>query len=76
MSCDCDTSVYHHVIYSQALKCVVLCIVLAPYDNEQSDLMHRIKNEKALEDVPTYRFVFNLPFFIPCSCYECSTCSV
>jgi len=39
----------------QALKCVVLCIVLAPYDNEQADLIHRIKSEKALEDIPIYR---------------------
>lgn len=39
----------------QALKCVVLCIILAPYDNEQADLIQRVKTEKFLEDIPLYR---------------------
>jgi len=43
-----------------ALKCVVLCIVLAPFDNEQSDLIHRIKAEKALEDIPLYSELLKL----------------
>ncbi|XP_067935609.1 26S proteasome non-ATPase regulatory subunit 12-like [Watersipora subatra] len=43
-----------------ALKCVVLCIILAPYDNEQADLIHRIKEEKSLEDIPLYRDLLKL----------------
>lgn len=37
------------------LKNIVLYIILSPFDNEQSDLIHRVKQEKALEDVPPYR---------------------
>ncbi|XP_025086548.1 26S proteasome non-ATPase regulatory subunit 12-like [Pomacea canaliculata] len=39
----------------EALKCVVLYLVLAPYDNEQSDLIHRVKEDKNLEQLPVYR---------------------
>lgn len=39
----------------KALKNIVLYIVLAPFDNEQSDLIHRIKSDKDLEDVPQYK---------------------
>lgn len=44
----------------QILKCVVLYVILAPYDNEQSDLVHRVKDEKNLEDVPKYKDLLNL----------------
>ena len=39
----------------QALKCVVLFVILAPYDNEQSDLLHRVKADKALDEQPKYK---------------------
>ncbi len=39
----------------QALKSVVLYVILAPYDNEQSDLVHRISIDKKLEEIPKYR---------------------
>ncbi|MBN3299091.1 PSD12 ATPase, partial [Amia calva] len=39
----------------QALKSVVLYVILAPYDNEQSDLVHRINTDKKLEDIPKYK---------------------
>lgn len=42
------------------LKHVVLFIILAPYDNEQSDLLHRIKEDKTLEDIPQYRDLLQL----------------
>lgn len=41
----------------QALKSVVLYVILSPYDNEQSDLVHRISSDKKLEDIPKYKYV-------------------
>jgi 26S proteasome regulatory subunit N5 len=38
----------------QALKCAVIYLILAPYDNEQSDLIHRIQEDKHLEEQPLY----------------------
>jgi 26S proteasome regulatory subunit N5 len=40
-----------------AMKNVVLYVVLAKYDNEQSDLIHRIEKEKILQDLPRYKQV-------------------
>lgn len=37
------------------LKNVVLYAVLAPYDNEQSDLIHRISLEKSLDEIVDYK---------------------
>lgn len=39
----------------QTLKNVLLYAILAPYDNEQSDLIHRIELEKGLEEIPEYK---------------------
>jgi len=39
----------------EILKNIVLYIVLAKFDNEQSDLIHRIQSEKALDDIPVYK---------------------
>ena len=39
----------------QALKSVVLYVILSPYDNEQSDLVHRISKDKKLEEIPKYK---------------------
>jgi len=40
-----------------AMKNVVLFIVLSKYTNEQSDLIHRINQEKILQDLPRYKQV-------------------
>jgi len=40
-----------------AMKNVALYIALAKYDNEQSDLIHRILKDKVLEDIPKYKQV-------------------
>ena len=40
-----------------ALRHVVLYLVLATYDNEQSDLTHRLLQDKTLELIPTYKSV-------------------
>ncbi|KAK3585181.1 hypothetical protein CHS0354_001816 [Potamilus streckersoni] len=39
----------------EALRYVVLYLILAPYDNDQSDLIHRAKEDKNLEEIPKYR---------------------
>jgi len=41
----------------QTMKNVVLYVVLAKYDNEQSDLIHRIETEKLLDEIPKYKAV-------------------
>ena len=38
------------------LKNAVLFLILAPYDNEQSDLIHRVGEEKTLDEIPLYRY--------------------
>jgi len=47
---------------SEAMKCVVLYLILAPYDSEQSDLIHRIKEDKAkeLDDMTKYSELLTL----------------
>ena len=42
----------------QALKSAVLFVLLARYNNDQSDLMHRIYEEKQLQHIPLYRWVY------------------
>ncbi|XP_065826835.1 26S proteasome non-ATPase regulatory subunit 12-like isoform X1 [Oscarella lobularis] len=44
----------------EALKNVVLCLLLSHYDNEQSDLVHRTSTNKFLEEIPTYRELLKL----------------
>lgn len=39
----------------QRLICAVLYCVLAPYDNEQSDMMAHLSKNKKLEEVPVYK---------------------
>lgn len=42
------------------IRNVALYVVLAPYDNEQSDLIHRILQDKLLQEVPVYKELLNL----------------
>lgn len=42
------------------LKNAVVYIILAPYDHEQSDLMHRIEIEKKLHEIPHYLEIIKL----------------
>jgi 26S proteasome regulatory subunit N5 len=44
----------------QTLCNVILYCLLAPFDNEQSDMLHRLKKEKLLEDLPMYRDVVQM----------------
>ena len=43
----------HHIM--QALKNATLYVLLAPFDNEQSDLLHRVYQEKKLQYLPVYK---------------------
>lgn len=38
----------------QTLCNVILYCLLAPFDNEQSDLLHRLQKDKVLDDMPMY----------------------
>lgn len=44
----------------ETLRHVVLYCILSPYDNEQSDLIHRIKDDKNLEELPVYQQLVKL----------------
>lgn len=44
----------------EVMKNIVLYIVLSPFDNEQSDLIHRIAQEKYLEEIPSYNELIKL----------------
>ncbi|XP_017465792.1 PREDICTED: 26S proteasome non-ATPase regulatory subunit 12 [Rhagoletis zephyria] len=44
----------------EKLICAVLYCVLAPYDNEQSDMMAHLSKNKKLEDIPAYREILRL----------------
>lgn len=39
----------------EALRYVVLYLILSPFDNEQSDLIHRVVEDKQLTDMPKYK---------------------
>lgn len=43
--------------WKDALQHCVLFIVLAMYDNEQSDLLHRIYEDEHLAKIPLYQYV-------------------
>ncbi|KAI8338565.1 PCI domain-containing protein [Chlamydoabsidia padenii] len=40
--------------WKNALERSILYVVLSPYDNEQSDLLHRIYQDQKLADIPLY----------------------
>lgn len=42
------------------LRCAAVYLVLSPFDNEQSDLLHRMLEDKAIEDSPTYQSLLKL----------------
>ncbi|OQV16513.1 26S proteasome non-ATPase regulatory subunit 12 [Hypsibius exemplaris] len=39
----------------QALQCLLSYLVLAPFDNEQHDMMHRMLADKNLDKIPPYK---------------------
>jgi len=42
------------VLMKEALKNIVIYLLLSPYDNEQQDLVHRLSEDKNLEQLPKY----------------------
>ncbi|KAF7281513.1 hypothetical protein GWI33_004593 [Rhynchophorus ferrugineus] len=44
----------------KSAKAVVLYLILAPYDNEQSDLTYRVLTDKVLEEIPLYKSLLKL----------------
>jgi len=43
-----------------ALQNAILYLILAPYNNHQSDLTHRILEDEALQKIPKYKYGFFL----------------
>jgi len=41
-----------------ALQNAILYLILAPYDNQQSDLTHRILEDETLQKIPKYKYIF------------------
>lgn len=52
-----------------ALQNAILYLILAPYDNHQSDLTHRILEDEALQKIPKYKYV-TLINFLPIFCFS------
>lgn len=44
----------------QKLKLAVIYCILAPYDNEQKDMMEHLAKNKTLEDIPVYKEILRL----------------
>jgi len=57
---DTKTILDEPIKMKEVLRHVVLYCILAPYDNEQSDLIHRIKDDKNLEELPVYQQLVKL----------------
>lgn len=54
-------SIQENVTEKQAsAKAVVLFLILAPYNNEQADLTHRVLTDKVLEEIPLYKSLLKL----------------
>eukprot|EP01135_Chromosphaera_perkinsii_P003402 Nk52_evm26s242 gene=Nk52_evmTU26s242 len=44
----------------KALKEIINYLILAPFDNEQSDFFHRMKTDKNLEKIPEYKAIISV----------------
>ncbi|KAI9308024.1 PCI domain-containing protein [Cunninghamella echinulata] len=51
---DCESVQEDEEQWKRALQRAILFVVLSPYDNEQSDLLHRIYQDPKLADIPLY----------------------
>ena len=48
----------------QTLKRIIIYCILAPYDNEQWDLMNRIAEQRELENVSDYKVRNRIECFV------------
>lgn len=46
----------NEALWKAALKCAAVYVVLAPFDHEQSDLLHRVAADKRMAELPLYRY--------------------
>lgn len=40
----------------EALKNIVIYLLLSPYGNDQQDLLHRLSEDKNLQEIPKYKY--------------------
>lgn len=45
---------------NEALKCMVVYLILSPFDNEQSDLIHRVQADPVVEEIVLYQDLLKL----------------
>lgn len=50
------------------ITCAALYCILAPYDNEQQDMMLKLFKSKLLDETPTYKYVCSLFLFLASCC--------
>ena len=43
------------LLMKEALKNIVIYLLLSPYNNEQQDLIHRLSQDKNLLELPKYK---------------------
>ena len=60
--CKCYQNIYDTPVVKEdkgkwvaALQKIVIYVLLSPHDNTQSDLLHRINEDKNLEEIPKYK---------------------
>ena len=41
--------------WAEALKCVVVFLILSPHDNEQSDFINRVASHKMIDELPAFK---------------------
>jgi 26S proteasome regulatory subunit N5 len=50
--------------WQQILSNIVVFCIMSPYDNEQSDLIHRIKQDPLLSKIPVFKFIILTKEFV------------
>lgn len=43
------------ILMKEALKNIVIYLLLSPYDNEQQNLLHKLSEDKNLQQLPKYQ---------------------
>lgn len=72
---------YHHIYDTrtlkandetrlEALRCTIIFLLLAPFTNHQSDMIHRVKQYKDLELIPEYKYTMLYVYPIPITSFS------